>query len=209
MRRDEIDLTVEYCETGPLAYGAEPRVTPNQLRFLSLEPYTWVHTWVVEEYETTVRGETVKRKKPVETGQPVARPVQQAKIEAHVPYSQRFSFASNQPHGAAFSTWDQSVKGHLLAERKRGDTWHQGLAQPASVHRTWSAHLAVKGEVDAARYKASVKQAPARLRSAVRESIENAVLILENLPAGGAKVSQEDIVTYIMAEVQLQTAREG
>lgn len=203
MRRDEIDLTVEYCETAPHAYGAEPRVTPNQLRFLSLEPYTWVHTWEVVPYVTEHIPAKEGRTTIKETGTPVAMPVQQARKSAHTAYVDRFSYARTLKPGAAFSTWDQSIKGHLLAERKRGDTWHQVLAQPAAVHRTWSAHLAEKGERDAARHATKVKQAPRNFRNAVQEAIENAVLILDNLP-GDAKTSHQDIRLFIDEEIRKQ-----
>lgn len=143
MKRADIQIGVEYAETGALAYGREPQVAPKRIRFTSLTPHTWVSVGIVEEHGTT-RVSRINRQ-PTEQKRRTIRVTNRQMVEiAGMPADVlTWEGARAQPVGTEvryldtrFSALDKAT---LPCERYNPDTgaWEDGLARPADVHRTW------------------------------------------------------------------------
>jgi hypothetical protein len=213
MRKEQIDLSVEYCETAPLAYGVEPNTTPHKIKFLSLEPSTWMTEYEVLEIVPPKR-EGLNQTWRIDSKRRWVTTVQQARLTASCPESDRYGFprANDLKVGDTFLTYDATLKGFLPVLRWRnrdgGGGWDDGLCPPAAVHRTWSAHVAEVGEQRAERLRRQIANAPVKLAGALVDAIEAAVLILDDTP-GSAKTGRDDIRALILDTLNQELDRES
>lgn len=182
MRKTDIDLSVEYCETAPLAYGVEPHTTPWKIKFLSLEPSTWVTEWEVVDIKPAdpALGERGKPRWQHDKKRTWTTTVQQARMLAHTTERDRYSFprANDLKVGDTFITYDADLRGFLQVLRwKEGQGWTEGLAAPAAVHRSWSTFQAERGEAKAKAAAHAEALAPGQFTQAVATAIAKAVIM--------------------------------
>jgi hypothetical protein len=212
MRKEQIDLSVEYCETAPLAYGVEPNTTPHKIKFLSLEPSTWMTEWEVIGIDPPARG-GLRPTWKINSKRRWVTTVQQARLTASCPESDRYSFprANDLKPGDTFLTYDTTLKGFLPVLRWRnmdgGGNWFDGLCPPAAVHRTWSTYEAEIGELRAERLRRRIANAPVKLAGALVDAIEAAVLILDDTP-GSAKTRRDDIRALVLDTLDQELDRQ-
>lgn len=147
MKRADVKIGVEYCETGALAYGREPAVHPKKIRFTAKEPAAWVHTAKVVQ-----RGEVTRsrlNKSPIKSAYlrlERSGPSQVVLLSELTADMLAEEAARSQPVGATVRYTDRNFdRTYLPCEREAlssGVRWVPGLARPADVHRTWAEYEA-------------------------------------------------------------------
>lgn len=164
MRRDEIEIGVEYAEHGPLTYGKTPSRTPARVRFISKDPQTrmvrtyrkvvdlsagWnqIRTWWTNEY-------------------------------ALYPSSLQVKEGKDTPVGGTFTTYrpSETPQGGLPGEitYDDGKTWSPHPVAPAAVHMTWQQYLDSQRERQESARLRRVNQAPQKMSSSWANIVEAA-----------------------------------
>lgn len=174
MRRDEIFPGVEYCETGPHAYGREPSVAqPNKIRFLTTNP----NMRLVVEYEWQ-HGVSLGSVVPQEVGRkhlPVGRAVAYPEEVARLWRIERESGRANP--GNRIEVVQKFEPGSLACERWTNGQWVPGMGKPAAVHRTWEQWEEKQAESRRFRAEEKLKRAPNVIKADLASAAEAAVLL--------------------------------
>lgn len=178
MRIADIVLNEEYAETGPLAYGAEPHVTPVRVRFLDKTPFTWVREWEVKEPVESERRPGAFSY-PLDRLDSIPMTMGNARAVAATTESDRYAYSRQQPVGTRFKTYDATLKGYYLCERQRNGVWYKGLCQSSAVHRTWAEVEEREVRRRQADHEAKVAAAPTALVEHVRKALQAAGHIAE------------------------------
>jgi hypothetical protein len=174
MKRQDVQIGVEYAETAPLAYGREPRVTPKRVRFTDNRPGPWGRV-ITQRRRDDDSGWTVAESKIVNlssTEGRQARSLPTSLREAFVAkwgrdeVQERKSIAGNPydlitrvidrdaiPADGEVTYLNTEIKGGLPAERwdPARQEWRTTLIAPAYVHRTWAEVEAQQAERQAVR----------------------------------------------------------
>lgn len=161
MKRQDVQVGVEYAETAPLAYGREPRVTPKRVRFTDTRPGPWGRVitqrrrddgsgWIVTESKIVNLSSTEGRQaRSLPTGLREAfvakwgrDEVQERKSIIGEPYTitTRVIDADAIPAGGEVTYLNTEVKGGLPGERwdPAEREWRTALIAPSYVHREWA-----------------------------------------------------------------------
>lgn len=180
MRREDIVIGVEYCETAPHAYGVEPRTTPYKVRFLSTNPnmrevrtYEWKRHPLLSDSQVfnwhKVSSEFLPASQAIAFDDDNARNQRVAK--------ERIPMAERETEGKHYIKLVAPMeKGALLAERARRrngvEEWEKDLVTPASVHRTWAEHREAQAKMEADALAAKKLRAPGALTSNIGTTVE-------------------------------------
>lgn len=162
MKRDEIEIGVEYAEHGPMAYGVVPSKTPARVRFLNKDPN-------MRMIKIFTKIQDISGK----TGWKFVE-AQWSKTYADYPNSLHVEEGKQTNIGGLFAVHypSESPVGALPGETSwdGGVTWHPHPVQPAAVHMTWAEYLdqdRVRREAAAARALNSAPDAMARSWSTI------------------------------------------
>lgn len=173
MRRQDVQIGVEYAETAALAYGREPRVAPMRVRFTDTRPGPWARkvtmvrtaegSWDSVDTEIvhlSATGSLQLQSLPRSLRDAfVAKWGHDEPVERRTVSGKAYTTtirtikAEAIPVGGEVIYLDDSIKGGLPAERwsVQDARWHPTLVAPAWVHRTWSEVQAKQDQASAAR----------------------------------------------------------
>ncbi len=180
MKASDVVLGVEYCETGPLAYGNEPSINPWKVRFTELPRpgWGWLYTMAAGETKTQRRrkGDELQTR-----WQQIRREIvniNDSSIARNQAVASTYGLPKIAEAGTVGYVWEPA-KGHYPAERwmHDRDAWVPGLVQTASIHRTWAEweeQLRARQEI---RRQQELGRAPHAYQSALRELVKYAAMI--------------------------------
>lgn len=199
MRREDIDLDTEYCETGPLAYGSEPRVPAYRVKFLAKTPgWRIVHT-----YRLNREGDKVGWAKWERISHEVLPKEQAIAFEDDVHRNRQKAWED--PSITEVRLVDKEVKGALPVMRARvfdGKVqWEPGLCTPASVHRTWTEYTLERQARELAAELKFRERAPQVVEDSIVSALATALRFQhEDLDAAVAMV--EDAMVKVTGRVR-------
>lgn len=180
MKADEVELNVEYCVTGPLAYGVEPSTpNPDKIRFNQRPRSGWGR---LTRYVSVVNENHVPNMK-------YSRPFNWKRtanddgevtwiVNVNDNYTARREAMGSSPmnlptpakEGEVAFTFE-ATKGYYPCDlwNRTMETWGEGIAQPAAIHRTWAEYEAEQQAKKERRRAEDERMAPNRFELAARE----------------------------------------
>lgn len=168
MRRDEIKIGVEYCETAPHAYGNEPRVAAYKVKFTDTVPRL-----MLVHYKWDPNGG------PLQTGMLVEDRMEYVTFEQALAYEtdrgRSFRVASERRQPVSLIKhfdYQDGLPAIRCTTRNGVEYWHPTLVRPAAVHRTWEEHLAKQAKAEASALAAKKARAPAAFESDLRSVVQ-------------------------------------
>jgi hypothetical protein len=172
MKRQDVQVDVEYYATAPLAYGHEPRGHGRRVRFTDTRPGPWLRVIKAVYAENASYITSGPGWDTIETRIVHANSTEGRQIQAALPSSLHAAlmdkYGRDEPRqsktiggssrevthrvvdnslkafGDVIEYVDGSIKGGLPGEVYRNGEWHTTLVQPADIHRTW-AEVAAEG----------------------------------------------------------------
>ena len=215
MRADDIELGVEYCVTGPLAYGVEPHTPrPDRVKFTQRPRSGWgrLTRFVSEEnpsYNPDRKGSFAGVAKPF-------RWKRTANDEGEVTwvvnvndnYVARHEARGTSPMNLPTPTKAgevaftfETLKGHYpcLRWNREQEKWDEGIAQPAAIHRTWAEYLQQNEAAKERKRQQDITRAPSSFHAASRDLAKWAVL---------AGYSLDDVIEQVQHDFEGRYAKE-